>query len=158
MNGLQLNIKTCPVYGDKRYKTYFGIETCRGNCFVCSRDFNKVSFIYEYRDRIWSDGLKFCSDLLKDQGGRPKRKSLISIESNEVKLPNSHPLPLSTSENLKYLVNRGLDDDITRYLQHRLCKFGYHNYVDEDGKEKIRDFSNRIIIPVYDIYGSSKTF
>jgi len=36
MNGLQLNIKTCPACGDKRYKTYFGVETGRGNCFVCS--------------------------------------------------------------------------------------------------------------------------
>lgn len=88
VNGLQLNIKTCPACSDKRYKTYFGVETGRGNCFVCSRGFNKVSFIYEYKDRIWSDALKLCSDLLKDQGGRPKRRSLISIESNEVKLPN----------------------------------------------------------------------
>lgn len=158
VNGLQLNIKTCPACDDNRYRTYFGIDTGRGNCFVCGRGFNKVSFIYEYKDRIWPDTLRFCSDLLKDQGWRPKRKSFTSIEPGEIKLPNSLPLPLSTGENLKYLVNRGFDDDITRYLQLRWCRFGIYDYVDEDGKKKTQDFSNRIIIPVCDIHGSLKTF
>jgi len=158
VNGLQLNIKTCPACGDSRYRTYFGLETGRGNCFVCGRGFNKVSFVYEYKDRIWSDALRLCNELLSEQGWRPKREAVVAVEPGEVELPYSQPLPLPTGENLAYLINRGFDDDISRYLALRWCEFGWYKYKDEDGLEKTQDFSGRIIIPVFDINGVLRTF
>jgi len=159
VNGMQLNIKTCPSCGDKRYRTYFGLETDRGNCFVCNTGFNKVSFIHAYLDTgVWSDTLRHCGELLKEQGWRPKRKQMVIVEQNEVNLPYSESLPLDTGENLQYLVNRGFNDDITRYFNLRWCEFGWWQYKDIDGTNKTQEFSNRIIIPITDLDGTIKTF
>lgn len=157
VNGMQLNIKTCPACGDNRYRTYFGLETGRGNCFVCGKGFSKISFLNEYQGKNWPDTIRLCEELLKEQGWRPKRKALVMVNPGEVKLPYSNPLPLPTGENLKYLINRGFDDDISRYFNLRWCEYGWWKYK-ENGEEKTQDFSNRIIIPVYDIHGDLKTF
>jgi len=143
VNGMQLNIKTCPNCGDKRYRTYFGLESGRGNCFVCNTGFNKASFIHAYLDTgVWSDTLRHCGELLKEQGWRPKRKQMVIVEPGEVKLPHSASLPLNTGENLQYLIHRGFNDDITRYFNLRWCEYGWWLRIPENHRNLItNDYS-----------------
>src|SRR3712207_3908605 len=44
-NGLQINVKTCPSCHREDYKVYFNAETGLGNCFGCSKGFNKYKFV-----------------------------------------------------------------------------------------------------------------
>jgi len=162
VNGIQLNIKTCPnpACRDSRWRTYFGTETGHGNCFVCSEGFNKVGFINRYYDHgdDWSATFREIHEIMREQGWRPKRKAVVAVDHGEVVLPISEELPLATGENLAYLEQRGFDADITRYFKLRWCEFGWWRYKDPDGSWKMQNFADRVIIPVFDLDGVLKTF
>lgn len=161
VSGIQLNIKTCPnpVCRDARWRTYFGVETGKGNCFVCSKSFSVASFIHDYYDHgEWGSTFKECEEVMREQGWRPKRKAMAAVDNSTIELPMSDPLPLETGENLLYLEQRGFGADICRYFNLRWCQFGWWRFKDAEDVLKTQNFSDRIIIPVYDLDGSLRTF
>ncbi len=161
VSGMQFHIKTCPnpTCGDSRYRTYMGEESGRGNCFVCSKNFNKTTFIHDYLGAgKWTETFAFIEQLLKDQGWRPKRQAMVQVEVGDIVLPSSTPLPDETGANLAYLDQRGFDGDICKYFGLRFCEFGWWKFKDEKGLTATQDFSSRVIIPVFDLDGMLKTF
>lgn len=161
VSGMQFNIKTCPDQScqDSRWRTYMGDESGRGNCFVCGNGFNKLSFIHKYLGHEdWRETLNYTRELLKEQGYRPKRVAMAAVSDANVELPASVPLPTEDGSNLVYLENRGFNADICRYFKFRYCQFGWWRFKDEEGKNQTQNFSNRVIIPVYDLDGNLKTF
>lgn len=163
VSGAQLNIKTCPNPScrDSRWRTYFGLDTGRGNCFVCGVGFSKITFLhnyYEHGDTGWGQTFRMCEEVMREQGWRPKRQAVVAVDHGEVVLPVSDPLPLEDGSNLAYLEQRGFGADIAKYFHLRWCQFGWWKFVDPDGKTQMQDFRDRIIIPVYDLDGSLKTF
>ena len=159
VSGDQLNIKDCPSCGDSRWRTYFGLETGRGNCFVCSQPFNKLSFIKEHFGHAnWRDTIQVAKEILHEQGWRPRRQATVAVEVGEVILPTSVELPTPEGQNLQYLESRGFGADIAKYFHLRWCEFGWWKYTDPDGSVQRQTFSNRVIIPVFDLDGVLKTF
>lgn len=159
VSGMQFNIKTCPNCQDSRYRTYMGEETGRGNCFVCNGTFNTLSFVHAYvGEANWRSTMNFVEDILKQQGWRPKRQAMVETYENKVELPNSISLPTEDGANLSYLEQRGFGPDISKYFQLRFCEFGWWKFKDDDGTTGTQEFSNRVIIPVFDLDGELKTF
>lgn len=160
VSGVQLHIQNCPECHDNRWRTYFGLETGRGNCFVCGQGFSKLSFIhalYEHGESDWGATFREIEELLREQGWRPKREAMVRVEVGEVKLPVSDPIPDDNGFVLDYLTQRGLGADICKYFGLRNCTFGWWVY--KEGEEtKMQNFQNRIIIPVCDLDGTVKTF
>lgn len=161
-SGVQLNIKTCPnpACRDERWRTYFGIDNGQGNCFVCGKSFNKVHFVNNYFDfgDNWRATFQMCEEILRDQGYRPKRKAMVRVEHGDVTLPLSDPLPLPDGSNLAYLEQRGFGPDICKYFELRWCQFGWWKFKDPDGNTQTQNFGDRVIIPVFDLDGTLKTF
>jgi len=158
-SGVQLNIKVCPACGDSRWRTYFGTETGRGNCFVCNKAFNKLTFVHEHLGGVvWRDTFDFARELLTEQGWRPKREALVAVDYDTVVLPISDALPLEDGSNLEYLEQRGFGPDIVRYFALRYCQSGWWRFRDADGDWQMQNFGNRVIIPVFDLDGKLKTF
>lgn len=161
-SGIQLNIKNCPnpACGDGRWRTYFGVDNGRGNCFVCGCSFDKVRFVHMYFDHgdDWRSTLAVCEEVLRDQGYKPKRKAMVQVVHDNVTLPVSDPLPLADGSNLTYLEQRGFDGEIAKYFELRWCQFGWWKFKDADGNTQTQNFGNRIIIPVFDLDGTLKTF
>lgn len=163
VSGMQLNIKTCPnpACKDERWRTYFGVETGKGNCFVCSETFDALRFIhlhFDHADNEWGATFREIGDVLKEQGYRPKREVTVAVDPGEVKLPSSIELPTEDGANLKYLDDRGFGVDIAKYFHLRYCEFGWWHYRDPDGAAQQQSFGNRVIIPVYDLDGKLVTF
>lgn len=161
VNGEQLNIQTCPnpACQDNRWRTYFGTETGRGNCFVCGRGFNKLGFIHDYYQHSnWRDTFQEVRVIMQEQGWRPIRKSTVAVTNGAIDLPTSIALPTETGQNLVYLESRGFGPDLVAYFKLRFCEFGWWKFRDSDGSLKMQDFKNRVIIPVYDLDGELKTF
>jgi DNA primase len=159
VSGMQFNIKTCPSCGDSRWRTYMGEETGRGNCFVCGEGFNKLKFVHAHlgNDK-WGPTMSVVNELLHEQGWRPKRKAMAATFDDEVELPASTPLPTEDGQNLVYLEQRGFNGEISRYFGLRYCQFGWWKFKNDDNTQGTQDFSNRVIIPVYDLDGKLKTF
>ncbi|SOC90130.1 hypothetical protein SAMN05216358_0154 [Rhizobium sp. AN5] len=161
-SGIQLNIKTCPHPScrDERWRTYFGIDNGKGNCFVCGNSFNKLQYVnyqFDHGDN-WRATFETCEEILRDQGYKPKRKAMVAVDHSQVTLPVSDPLPLADGSNLAYLEQRGFDGEIAKYFELRWCQFGWWKFKDADGVTQTQNFGNRIIIPVFDLDGSLKTF
>lgn len=161
-SGIQLNIKTCPnpACRDERWRTYFGVENGKGNCFVCGVSFNKLQYInyhFEHGDN-WRASFEACEEVMRDQGYKPKRKAMVQVVHDTVQLPVSDPLPLPDGSNLAYLEQRGFDAEIAKYFELRWCQFGWWKFKDADGQIQTQNFGNRIIIPVFDLDGTLKTF
>jgi DNA primase len=160
VSGVQLHLQTCPDCGDDRWRTYFGIETGRGNCFVCGRGFSKLNFIrlqLGHGDDEWALTFREIEEILREQGWRPKREAMVKVEIGEIKLPISTPLPDENGQYTDYLSQRGIPPEISKYFGLRLCEFGWWAF--KDGAEtKMQNFSNRIIVPVSDLDGTLKTF
>jgi DNA primase len=160
-SGMQLHIRTCPACGDSRWRTYFGIETGRGNCFVCSAGYTKIKFIRDHLglgEKEWAPALREAEIVLKEQGWRPRREAMAAVTPGLVVLPTSDALPLPDGSNLVYLESRGFNADICRYFGLRLCEFGWWKFTDEDGNTSTQEFSSRVIIPVFDLDGTLVTF
>lgn len=161
VNGLQLNIQTCPNPScqDRRWRTYFGADTGRGNCFVCGEGYSKAKFIHlHFGHDSWRDTMREVETIMVEQGWRPIRKALVAVTNGDVVLPTSVALPTDTGQNLLYLEQRGFGPDLVKYFGLRYCEFGWWKFKADDGSLKMQDFKNRVIIPVYDLDGDLKTF
>ncbi|MTH61081.1 DNA primase [Paracoccus litorisediminis] len=160
VNGLQANLKECPACGDFRYRTYFGLDTGKGNCFVCSASFTRTSFIHAHLghgDNEWRLTFEAVEEVLREQGWRPKRQAMVAVDTSAVTLPLSEPVSEATPAAQLYLAQRGVPLDVASYFQLRHCQFGWWKFK-EDGETKMQTFSDRIIVPVFDLDGTLKTF
>jgi DNA primase len=161
VSGMQIHAKQCPACGDGRWRVYLNAETGIGNCFVCNKTYNKLTFIkehYGFGDNEWAQVFSTARDVLKEQGWRPKRMVTAAVDPGPVVLPYSEPLPTPEGSNLVYLAQRGITGEIAKYFHLRWCEFGWWQFRDEDGKQKQQSFDSRVIIPVFDLDGTLATF
>ena len=156
-SGPQINAKECPHCGDRRWRVYLNAETGLGNCFVCNTHFNKLSFIKEATDLSWRELNAQLIEVMRNQGWKPKRAAA-AVDDTAVKLPLSFALPTPEGSNLIYLEERGVTSEIASYFHLRFCEDGWWNFKKEDGSPSGQNFGNRVIIPVYDLDGTLRTF
>jgi DNA primase len=157
-SGMQLHLSECPSCGDRRGRVYLNAETGLGNCFVCNEGFNKAKFIKMTTGLSWVETMRHARDFVKDQGWRPKKTHTTDVSFEDVKLPISFPLPTGKGENLIYLEKRGITGDLCKYFHLRFCVEGWWNFIDEEGFRSGQKFDQRVIIPVFDLDGTLKTF
>lgn len=160
-SGAQLNVRTCPVCGHSKWKVFLNASTGLGNCFSgsCEAKFNKFSFIRAQSGLGGRDLIEHIKALASAIGWRPARKRSVAVERDysKLRLPTSHPIPIG-GRNLAYLENRGIDKVIAEYFHLRFCKKGYFVSTDEQGRKFYQDYSNRVIIPIYDLDGEMVSF
>lgn len=163
-SGVQLNLKECPRCGGRGNKVYLNAETGLGNCFhgacVDEPGYNLFSFTKAFFD----DDAKVAIDQLKNYaqtvGWKPKKATPLSADVKStagIALPKSYELPIQ-GKNLTYLQARGIDSAVVEQLGLRYCKSGYFAYQDSEGNERHQDYSQRVIIPVFDLNGQVRTF
>lgn len=164
-SGMQINAQTCPndQCGDSRYRVYLNEETGVGNCFVCNTKFRKLSFIHAYlhgdpKSTKWGETFRHVKQHLQDQGWRPKRMVTVAVNTETVKLPTSFELPTPEGQNLRYLDERGITNDLAGYFHLRYCDSGWWNFTRDDGKQGGQKFDERVIIPVFNLDGELVTF
>lgn len=157
-SGPQLNFKECPSCGDRKSKVYLNADTGLGNCFKCDEAFYKLGFIHATLNGTWKQTLEEVKATLKEQGWRPAKKTTAAVEHGEVVLPSSIELPTSDNQNLVYLEQRNVTGEVAKYFHLRYCISGWWNYIKDDGSKGGQKFDDRIIIPVFDLDGTLKTF
>lgn len=163
-SGVQLNLKECPRCGGNSWKVYLNMDSGLGNCFhgscVGEPGFNKFSFIQYLHGDTPSATIRRIKQYALEAGWRPKRK--ISVATNndlKVELPESIELPGPNNTMPKYLVTRNVPADIAAYFSLRYCSSGDFKYEDPvTGENKQQSYDRRIIIPVFDLEGTLKTF
>lgn len=164
-HGVQLNLRECPVCGNSKWKVYLNEETGLGNCFHgdCETKFNKYKFIKAtLHTKSFKTVMQNIDDYLEVSGWKPK-KPVEKQQGNPFddhktfNMPDFIPLPVN-GRNLKYLVNRGITNEATEYFRLGFCKKGYFQYKKPDGNLGYRDFSMRVIIPIYDVEGNLASF
>lgn len=158
-SGRQANIKECPCCGNDKFKVYMGLETGFGNCFVCEQTFNKWSFIKAYLGKGSREAFEHIKTVARNQGWRPPKRNTAAVElsADDLMLPQSIALPHG-GRNLKYLENRGITSDITKYFNMRFSHRGKFDYLDDSGRPVSQDYANRIIIPIFDLAGQLISF
>lgn len=158
-SGDQLNMRCCPSpdCGDERWRVYLNAESGIGNCFVCNKGYNKLTFVHTTLGGKWADTFAHVKDALKEQGWRPKRTIQVAVDPGEVKLPFSFELPIN-GQNLVYLEQRGITGELAAYFHLRYCEDAWWNFVKDDGSNGGQNFGNRVLIPVHDLDGVLKTF
>lgn len=160
-SGAQLNVKECPVCGNSNYKVYLNVESGLGNCFSgdCETKFNKWKFISAYLGLPARDVIEHVKQVAREQGWRPPRVKSIatSTRSSSLVLPESIQMPHG-GRNLKYLENRNITGEIASYFELRFSHRGRFDYVDDEGRPMSQDYSNRIIIPIFDLEGDLVSF
>lgn len=163
-HGREFNIRECPVCGGNEWKVYINARTSLGVCFHGSHpvgmQFNKWRFISETVGLTGRDFRSYLEDIHHALGYAPiVRVELESAETTvgEVVLPDhttfteAQPLPA-------YLAERGVNHALASYFDFRLG-VGQHMYWDEtDAMFRSQDFTDRILIPIYDLEGELKTF
>lgn len=147
--GLQLNVEECPSCGNTRSKVYINAETGLGNCFVCEEKFNKFSLTKAATGLTNKETVNLIKTMAAQQGWRPKEKKSKTEVIENFDLPDSFALPTQEGQNLNYLLERGITNDTTKYFNLRYC---------DSAKWNGQDFSNRIIIPVYDLDSNLVSF
>ncbi len=159
--GEQLNLKTCPCCGGNKWKVFINAETGLGNCFSgsCNEKLNKFKFIRAHTGLDNKGAAMHIFQVAKDMGWQPRVKTTVAVSvlSKELKLPHSYPIPIK-GRNLAYLENRGIDTKTAEYFHMRFCHKGLWKYFDDAGNRRFVDFSNRIIVPVFDIDGELVSF
>ena len=163
-SGMQINAQECPSCQDRRWRTYLNAESGVGNCFVCNTKFNKAKFVHlalggdPDSKADWAATFKHIREAASERGWKPKRKTEVAIEFGDAKLPASIELPTRDGQNLVYLENRGIGVEIAKYFHLRYCDAGYHYFPNEDGTRGAQRFDGRVIIPIFDLDGTFKTF
>jgi DNA primase len=156
--GLQINVKTCPNCHSNDYKVYFNAESFLGNCFRCDEKWNLFKFLNKSIGGPSSNVFRFLENNESIFTYKPKKLHHVSIKANkDWKLPLN--LKIENDDDLPgYLVDRGIDAKIAKRFDLRNCQAGFYRYEDYQGNRRMVDFSNRIIIPIYDVDGKPATF
>ncbi len=157
-SGVQLNIAVCPNCGDRRSRVYINAESGLGNCFVCDKKFNKLTFIQATLGLPWRETIDNVRAALKEQGWRPHKRVEVAVATEKAVMPPSFELPTPAGQNLVYLETRGVTNEWARYFHLRYCEEGWWNFKRDDGSTGGQKFDGRVLIPVYDLDGEFKTF
>tara|TARA_R110000851_G_C13102760_1_gene569220 strand:- start:5450 stop:6535 length:1086 start_codon:yes stop_codon:yes gene_type:complete len=161
-SGEQLNVKTCPVCGGSNNKVYLNTESGLGNCFHgdCEAKFNKYSFIKAHTELTeFRDIIAHLKQAAREMGWRPKRLQAVAVDLDKADLtmPDSLALPIGT-KNLAYLKQRGINGDVAAYFNLRFSLNGKFWYKDSYKVTRSQDYSNRILIPIFNIEGELVSF
>jgi DNA primase len=163
-SGVQLNIKECPRCGGRDRKVYLNAETGLGNCFhgtcVDNPGFNLFSFSKAFFGDSAKEAIAQLKQYASTVGWKPKKPKPLSVDVSSqdgVILPESQALPID-GKNLAYLQARGITGELVEKLGWRHCKSGHFVYTRPDGNSGKQDYSNRVIIPVFDLEGKIRTF
>lgn len=158
-SGRQANIKECPCCGNSNWKVYIGLESGLGNCFVCEEKFNRWKFISKTLNVPNRAVVEHIKQVAKEFGWMAKRLTsrATNVEKAKLLLPTSIELPYK-GKNLKYLDNRGITSDLAAYFGFRFCLKGKFEFMGENGRILSQDYSNRVIIPVFDLAGELVSF
>lgn len=159
-SGPQLNLKECPACGADKWKVFINAESGLGNCFSgsCEKHFNKFSLIQAVTNLDGRGTVDHIKVHMAQMGYRPPRTRVATTRTTEaaLKMPHSYPIPIE-GKNLTYLENRGIGIDIARYFELSYCHRGLFPYL-LNGQQKYMDFSNRVMIPVFDLDGKMVSF
>lgn len=159
-SGPQLNLKECPACGTAKWKVFVNAETGLGNCFSgsCScPKFNKFSLIRNLNNLSPVGTIEHIKQRMAEMGWRPPRKALKTTQNASIlKMPHSLPIPIA-GRNLSYLERRGITSDIAEYFGMSFCQRGLFPYKIGE-RQMYMDFSNRILIPVFDLDGVLVSF
>ncbi len=161
-SGRQLMLTHCPFCGhDGEGKVYINAENGLGSCFAGSHpppnNFNIFSFIRAHTQLNGRATVEHIQQHVSSRGWMPKRvKTAVPDAPVQLKLPESYPLPFD-GRNITYLENRGITSDIAAYFNLRYCHEGWFNY-ELDGQRKGMKFDQRVLIPVFDLYGELVNF
>lgn len=162
-SGEQINIKECPRCGGRKWKVFLNRETGLGNCFhgdcVGQTGFNKFSFIAAYLGSNAQAAGSIVS-FVEASGYkvRPKKTTARVFVSENFELPTNISIE-SMKDNLPYLENRGISIGLAGYFRLAYCHHGTFSAQDEAGNILgVQDFSQRVLIPVYDLEGNLVTF
>ena len=162
-SGSQLNLKECPRCGGCSWKVYLNAETGLGNCFhgscVGEDGFNLFSFAKHLWGLDARDTIQKLKDYARDQGWIAKKTQGAAVDLSyvEAKLPDSVALPYK-GVLPKYLVKRGITQDIANFFNIHYCHKGAFVYVDSEGRKRWQNYDRRILIPVFDLDGNLVTF
>lgn len=160
-SGTQLNLRECPCCGNTNYKVYLNADTGLGNCFHgdCEEKFNKWKFISRQLGITMREAAEHIKQVAREQGWRPARKTAVAVNTHSaaLALPESFALP-HNGRNLKYLDNRNISGDVSRYFSLRFSQRGVFAYRDDEGSPRQQNYANRIIIPIFDLEGDLVSF
>lgn len=158
--GDQLNVRTCPFCGGSENKVFMNAQSGLGNCFhgSCGKKFNKYTFIEAHTGLKGRDLIMHIELFLVENGWKPMRKypEPVKLSTNDLKMPASVALPYM-GKNMAYLENRNINKEIAAFFHLRFCLKGWFKYI-LDGQPAYMNFSNRIIIPIFDINGTLVSF
>ncbi|MDX5412883.1 MAG: hypothetical protein LPK02_07530 [Rhodobacterales bacterium] len=162
-SGEQLNIHQCPFCGGSEWKVYANRDSGLGNCFhgSCGTTFNIFTFTRALLDQDNRSTITYLEKMAEQAGWRPKKRVEIQTEvyaNEDWQLPDSYPLPTTDGQNLRYLLERRVDNDTAALFHLRYCDDGWFNYTKPDGSRGGMNFAQRVIIPVFDIDGVMVTF
>lgn len=153
--GVQLNIRECPVCGNSKWKVYMNQDSGLGNCFHgdCEAKFSKWSFIKaSMPDNTNREVVDLIKTIAEEQGYQVKRSEFVPMSSGALKFPKSIPLP-HNGRNLKYLQERNMSKETVKDFGLRICQKGWFEYIDHEGERRLQNYSNRVIIPIYNLDG-----
>jgi DNA primase len=158
-SGAQFNVKECPVCGNSKYKVFLNQENGLGNCFHgdCETKFNKWKFIHATLGGTARATIEHIKHFARTQGWRPKRVKSAATSEGTLTLPASIALP-HNGRNLKYLDNRGITGDVAAYFELRFSHNGKFPYLDTAGEPMEQDYTNRVIVPIFDLEGQLVSF
>lgn len=160
-NGVQLNVRECPICGNQNWKVYISQETGLGNCFHgdCETKFSKWSFVRGFfKDLSNKEVAEHLKAVSEEQGYQPKRSAVSApVISGDLQLPKSIALP-TQGRNLKYLNDRSIDKETTKEFGLRFCQKGWFKYKNTDGADKYQNYSGRVIIPIFNLDGELVSF
>jgi DNA primase len=163
--GEQLNVKTCPVCGNYNWKVYLNAASGLGNCFAGDHppgeNFSKWNFIKAHlgnpANRVVIARIK---QFALEAGWRPARKTSVAVQapSTDWQLPESYAIPV-LGKNVAYLENRGISKELAAYFHMRICVRGWFRIKPSSNEDWVfQDYSNRILLPIYDLDGKLVTF
>ena len=160
--GTQINVKECPCCGNSNWKVYLNADNGLGNCFHgdCEVKLNKWKFIRAHLGSASpAEVIEHIKTTAKEQGWKPirTRATAVDDEATDLRLPQSFAIPVNGKFNLRYLTARGITTDIAKYFHLRLCHKGGFEYKFQ-GRSMTQDYSNRVIIPIYDMGGELVSF
>lgn len=160
-SGRQLNIRECPFCHKKEYRVYINAETMVGNCFSggCpQKTWSKWTFLKGLLGLEGRQLVLALHELAREQGWRPKVQTPLTIQDlNELSIPKSTPA-WEMDPPVEYLARRGVFADLCEYFQLYWSENGAWEYADPRGFTGKQDYSNRIIIPVFDLDGTLVSF
>lgn len=162
--GEQLNIKTCPFCGGSDWKVYANRDSGLGNCFhgSCQETFNRYKITKQLIGAATANEVRlYLEALARELGFRPRRTHSVEVAvemGTAWKMPTSIPLPTADGRNLQYLEERGISGEIAKRFHLRYCHDGWFNFTRPDGTPSGVKFSERVIIPVFNLAGDLVTF